>query len=480
MSGVIVTNPPKAELKDVDALAGFGVATVSEAMGRTGLLGPGIRPVQQGVRVAGTAVTVLSWPGDNLMIHAAVEQCGEGDILVVTTTSPSTDGLFGELFATALQRRGVRGLVINNGVRDTQELRDMGFPAWSRAVSAQGTVKATGGSVNVPVAIDGQVVHPGDVILADDDGVVIVPGDAPARRSRRRRPARPRRPPPAPPSWTANSAWTATGCGRRSYGWMWSTSRTTSTSVTTAAAHCETVNGHDAASRRGPLHADARRHLQGRLLPGRGPARRTRRPRRPAPTRHGQPGRAADRRAGRRAPPHQQGRRGVPLVRSTGRRRLPVPPGRRRSTRSERPSELREHPRRSRPVRRGARARPGGGGGDLRADPHGQLRRSRDGNLPDPRRPGRVHRRRRDLRRARHRRSRGDRVPARCREAAAHGQGPRHAGRHDGDLRGQRHADRTDHRHVPRRHRLRDAQGPGGGPDPRPPAPRTPAWRQAT
>ncbi|MGW2965021.1 4-carboxy-4-hydroxy-2-oxoadipate aldolase/oxaloacetate decarboxylase [Streptomyces sp. NPDC001220] len=175
MSGVIVTDPPKAELKDVDALAGFGVATVSEAMGRTGLLGPGIRPVQQGVRVAGTAVTVLSWPGDNLMIHAAVEQCGAGDILVVTTTSPCTDGLFGELFATALRQRGVRGAVLNTGIRDTQELRDMGFAAWSRTVSSQGTVKATGGSVNVPIAIDGQVINPGDVILADDDGVVVVP-----------------------------------------------------------------------------------------------------------------------------------------------------------------------------------------------------------------------------------------------------------------------------------------------------------------
>ncbi|MEU9264714.1 4-carboxy-4-hydroxy-2-oxoadipate aldolase/oxaloacetate decarboxylase [Streptomyces sp. NPDC048251] len=175
MSGVIVTDPPKAELKDVDALAGFGVATVGEALGRTGLLGPEIRPIQQGVRVAGTAVTVLSWPGDNLMIHAAVEQCGEGDILVVTTTSPSTDGMFGELFATALQRRGVRGVITNAGIRDTQELRDMGFAAWSRAVSSQGTVKATGGSVNVPIAIDGQVIRPGDVILADDDGVVVVP-----------------------------------------------------------------------------------------------------------------------------------------------------------------------------------------------------------------------------------------------------------------------------------------------------------------
>jgi 4-hydroxy-4-methyl-2-oxoglutarate aldolase len=175
VSGVIVTGPPKADLEDVDALAGFGVATVSEAMGRTGLLGPGIRPVQQGVRVAGTAVTVLSWPGDNLMIHAAVEQCGEGDVLVVTTTSPCTDGLFGELFATALKQRGVRGAVLNTGIRDTQELREMGFAAWSRAVSSQGTVKATGGSVNVPIAIDGQVIRPGDVVLADDDGVVVVP-----------------------------------------------------------------------------------------------------------------------------------------------------------------------------------------------------------------------------------------------------------------------------------------------------------------
>ncbi|NEA99336.1 4-carboxy-4-hydroxy-2-oxoadipate aldolase/oxaloacetate decarboxylase [Streptomyces sp. SID13726] len=175
MMGVIVTDPPKAALKDVDALARYGVATVSEAMGRTGLLGPEVRPVQQGVRVAGTAVTVLSWPGDNLMIHAAVEQCGEGDILVVTTTSPCTDGLFGELFATALKRRGVRGVVTSTGIRDTQGLREMGFAAWSRAVSSQGTVKATGGSVNVPIAIDGQVINPGDVILADDDGVVVVP-----------------------------------------------------------------------------------------------------------------------------------------------------------------------------------------------------------------------------------------------------------------------------------------------------------------
>ncbi|KUN77658.1 4-carboxy-4-hydroxy-2-oxoadipate aldolase/oxaloacetate decarboxylase [Streptomyces bungoensis] len=175
MSGVIVTGPPRAAAQDVDALARYGVATVHEAMGRTGLLPARLRPIQQGTRVAGTAVTVLSWPGDNLMIHAAVEQCREGDFLVVATTSPSTDGMFGELFATALKRRGVRGLVIDAGIRDTQELRDLGFPAWSAAVSAQGTVKATGGSVNVPVAVGGRVIRPGDVILADDDGVVVVP-----------------------------------------------------------------------------------------------------------------------------------------------------------------------------------------------------------------------------------------------------------------------------------------------------------------
>lgn len=143
MSGLIVTNPPRAHAEDVEALGGYGVATVHEGMGRTGSLGPGFRPVQQDVRIAGTAVTALCWPGDNLMIHAAVEQCREGDILVVTTTSPSTDGMFGDLFATALQYRGVRGLIIDAGVRDTADLRAMGFPVWSRAVCAQGTVKAT-------------------------------------------------------------------------------------------------------------------------------------------------------------------------------------------------------------------------------------------------------------------------------------------------------------------------------------------------
>jgi 4-hydroxy-4-methyl-2-oxoglutarate aldolase len=179
---VVVTDPPRADSGTVDTLAGFGVATVHEAMGRTGHLGPAVRPVHLGSRVAGTAVTVLSWPGDNLMIHVAVEQCRPGDVLVVTTTSRSTDGMFGELFATALQYRGVRGLVTDAGVRDVAALHAMGFPVWSAAVSAQGTVKATPGAVNVPVSIGGQVIRPGDVILADDDGVVRVPrqgaGDA--------------------------------------------------------------------------------------------------------------------------------------------------------------------------------------------------------------------------------------------------------------------------------------------------------------
>ncbi|MBU6529636.1 4-carboxy-4-hydroxy-2-oxoadipate aldolase/oxaloacetate decarboxylase [Streptomyces mayonensis] len=187
MPGVIVTGPPKAEPKDVEALAGYGVATIHEAMGRTGLLGHHLRPNQQDTRIAGTAVTVLSWPGDNLMIHAAVEQCGEGDILVVTTTSPSTDGMFGELFATALQYRGVRGVVTNAGIRDTAELREMGFHAWSAAVSAQGTVKATGGSVNVPVVIGSQTIRPGDVIVADDDGVVVVPRERTAEAAEKSR-----------------------------------------------------------------------------------------------------------------------------------------------------------------------------------------------------------------------------------------------------------------------------------------------------
>src|ERR1700726_4868398 len=175
MRHVIVTDVPRAELALVDALAVLGVATVHEAIGRTGYLGPGLRPIQDGSRVSGTAVTALCWPGDNLMIHAAVEQCQAGDLLVVTAASPCTDGMFGELLATSLAARGVRGLVIEAGVRDVAELRMMSFPVWSAAVSAQGTVKETPGAVNVPVSVGGQIVRPGDAIIADDDGVVCVP-----------------------------------------------------------------------------------------------------------------------------------------------------------------------------------------------------------------------------------------------------------------------------------------------------------------
>jgi 4-hydroxy-4-methyl-2-oxoglutarate aldolase len=175
MKTVVVTNPPRADAELVDALAGHGVAAVHEAIGRTGYLGPRIRPTHLGSRIGGTAVTVLSWPGDNLMIHVAVEQCRPGDLLVVTTTSPSTDGMFGELLATTLQHQGVRGLVINAGVRDVAELHSMGFPVWSAAISAQGTVKAPPGGVTVPIGTAGPLIHPGAAIVADDDGVVCIP-----------------------------------------------------------------------------------------------------------------------------------------------------------------------------------------------------------------------------------------------------------------------------------------------------------------
>jgi 4-hydroxy-4-methyl-2-oxoglutarate aldolase len=175
MRKVIVTKVTRADLTVVDQLAELGVATVHEAIGRAGYLGPGLRPIQDGIRIGGTAVTAVCWPGDNLMIHAAVEQCQAGDLLVVTTTSPSTDGMFGELLATSLAARGVRGLVTEAGVRDVAELRAMGFGVWSAAVSAQGTVKETAGAVNVPVSVGGQIIRPGDAILADDDGVVCVP-----------------------------------------------------------------------------------------------------------------------------------------------------------------------------------------------------------------------------------------------------------------------------------------------------------------
>lgn len=175
MTGVVVTGIARADREVVDALAGFGSATVHEALGRIGYAGPRIRPIQQGAAIAGSAVTVLTAPGDNLMVHVAIEQATAGDVIVVVPTTDSAFGFIGELMATQMQVRGVRAYVTSGGVRDTAELREMGFPVWTAHVSAQGTVKDTAGSVNVPVILDGVVVNPGDVVVADDDGVTVVP-----------------------------------------------------------------------------------------------------------------------------------------------------------------------------------------------------------------------------------------------------------------------------------------------------------------